>query len=249
VEKGEITLTTDWSQKDQSVNVPISYAVKINNQVLNFNSLSNPLPELYPDKYPVWIYNRPAYMEVDGGLARVRQENGQLFPLPGWLFTAFGEVSYENNTVKSFTIKMSQQVRQLKIKLSPTGTAAQKITSIQGQLTGFAGTWDFEKEIPVGNPLSIPLKFIKQSDNSWGVTVRVLGTIGNVQNLTGDISFEGQVKEVLKFNSDLTSELIQFNQEKHIPVSLSSMLETKTETGFSVTVNDWEKVQESGTAW
>lgn len=249
VEKGEITLTTDWSQRDQLVNIPISYAVKINNQILNFNSITNSLPDLYPDNYPVWVYNRPDHVQIDDGKARVSSANGVLNPLPGWLFTGFAQISYENNTIKDFRIKMSQQIRQLQIKLVPTGGISSNVKQIQGILSGIAGTWNFEKEIPEGKSENIPLAFKKHTDGSWIAMVRVLGTIGDQQKLIANISFEDPLLQNIPLTSDLSNGLSEFNKDKHVPITLAAEVETKTESEFSITVNDWIKVQESGTAW
>ena len=130
LEKGSVTLIADWTAVDQSLDIPASYTVKINNQLLPFTAASNTLPDLYPARYPVLAYNQPAQVKILGSKAVVSQENGLLAILPGWLFTVFGEVAYENNKISSYTLKMVQQIRQLRIKLSPPGGAASNIEHI-----------------------------------------------------------------------------------------------------------------------
>ena len=249
VEKGEVTLTTDWSQKDQTVPLPVSYAVKINNQLLHFSATSNPLPDLLPDNYPVWIYNTPEHIQINGNLAKVDQENGLVHPSPGWLFTAFGIVPFENNTVKTFTVKMQQQVRQLTIQLKPIGSTASKVKAIQAILSGISGTWNFEKDLVEGPALKIPLNFQKQVDGTWLANVRLLGIVDSPQHVDGKIIFHDGDPVDLHFTADLSMELADFNNNKQQPKRLAANVDTHTEAGFEIRVNDWKEVQESGIAW
>jgi len=249
VERGEITLTIDWSQKDQTVPVPVSYTVKINNQLLHFNSSSNPLPDLLPDNYPVWIYNTPEHIQINGNLAKVQQENGLVQPTPGWLFTAFGIVPFENNTVKTFTVKMQQQVRQLTIQLKPIGSTASKVKAIQASLSGVAGSWNFEKDLAEGPALKVPLNFQKQVDGTWLANVRLLGIVDSPQHVDGKIIFHDGDPVDLHFTADLSTELADFNNNKQQPKRLGANVDTHTEAGFEIRVNDWKEVQESGIAW
>ncbi len=249
VERGEVTLTTDWSQKDQTVPLPVSYAVKINNQLLHFSATSNPLPDLLPDNYPVWIYNTPEHIQINGNLAKVDQENGLVHPSPGWLFTAFGIVPFENNTVKTFTVKMQQQVRQLTIQLKPIGSTASKVKAIQAILSGISGTWNFEKDLVEGPALKIPLNFQKQVDGTWLANVRLLGIVDSPQHVDGKIIFHDGDPVDLHFTADLSMELADFNNNKQQPKRLAANVDTHTEAGFEIRVNDWKEVQESGIAW
>ncbi len=249
VEKGEVTLTTDWSQKDQTVPLPVSYAVKINNQLLHFSATSNPLPDLLPDNYPVWIYNTPEHIQINGNLAKVDQENGLVHPSPEWLFTAFGIVPFENNTVKTFTVKMQQQVRQLTIQLKPIGSTASKVKAIQAILSGISGTWNFEKDLVEGPALKIPLNFQKQVDGTWLANVRLLGIVDSPQHVDGKIIFHDGDPVDLHFTADLSMELADFNNNKQQPKRLAANVDTHTEAGFEIRVNDWKEVQESGIAW
>lgn len=237
--KGNISLTTDWTNRTSGIVQPANYEVVINNRILTFNNITNRLPDLEAGIYPVYVYNTPDKISIDGNSATVSTENNIVDPLPGWLFTAITEAVYADLKEETIIAVMQQQIKQLTIILKPQGSTAQKITSITAHLSGVAATWNFKTNQPAKNAVNVPLNFIKQTDGTWQVSIRLLGVIGNVQKLSGLITFRNSSLEDIPVQSNLSVELSAFNTEKAKPLSLSGNIEIPTETGFTATISHW----------
>lgn len=244
--KGKMTLVTDWSKRTTGIEQPTSYTVIINNQTLNYTQATNLLPELEAGNYPVYIYNSPDKISIAGTTATVAMTGNLVDPLPGWLFTATTEARYADFKEETITVQMRQQVRQLTITLKPTGGTIDKISNITASLSGVAGAWDFKENKSTGNSVSVPLHFTKKEDGTWLIVVRLLGITGSQQRLTGTVSFEGGSPTDITLNSDLSTIIAKFNEDKITPLLLQGeMKETLTEMGFGTSVTDWIRVDES----
>ena len=96
-------------------------------------------------------------------------------------------MTVEADTDYELTAAMHQQVRQLTLVIEPTGDAADRIESIEGSLSGAAGTLDFATGT-YGAASDVALRFTKITEGSdagkWTATVRLLGITGNTQTLT-----------------------------------------------------------------
>jgi hypothetical protein len=248
--KGSITLTVDWSERTAGVDIPASYTVMVNHQMLNYTQATNSLSGLNAGTYPIHIYNTPEKISIDGTTATVASSNNLVDPLPGWLFTAVTEVVYADFKEEDITVVMQQQIRQLTITLKPEGSTIDRIASITANLSGIAGAWDFKGNQPVGSPLSVPLVFTKQDDGTWLTIVRLLGITGTQQRLTGTVSFIDGSPDAIPLESDLSASLSDFNRDKKTPLSLQGeMKETPTEYGFTGSITSWESGNgESGNA-
>jgi hypothetical protein len=175
-----------------------------------------------------------------------------LDPQPGWLFSGRLQETVEADKDYAFTVPMMQQVRELTLIIEPTGGTAHKIESITATLSGVAGTLDIDSDTH-GSPSNVALSFTKITEGTdagkWSATVRLLGVAGSEQKLTGTIRFTGGAPGDMPLESDLTTDLATFNQKKNEPLTLGgTVTETPTETGFTVTINDWNKETGSGTA-
>lgn len=239
--KGNITLTTDWSKRTAGVEQPASYIVAINNQTLTFSNISNRLPEFVAGTYPIYVYNTPDKITINGTTATVATNNGQIEPQPDYLFTATTQAVYADFKEETITAAMQQQVRQLNITLKPQGSTADKITNITASLSGVAGAWNFKTNQATGNAMNVPLSFVKQADGTWQATVRLLGITGNVQKLTGVIAFEDNSPADINLESELSSDLSAFNTDKINPLSLRGNIEIPSQAGFTVTISQWQQ--------
>lgn len=245
--KGKMTLVTDWSKRTTGVEQPASYTVILNNQTLTYSQATNLLPELETGNYPIYIYNTPDKINITGTTASVSTNGNTVDPLPGWLFTATTEARYADFKEETITAVMQQQIRQLTITLKPTGGTIDKISSITASLSGVAGAWDFKENKPTGNSVSVPLNFTKKEDGTWQITVRLLGTIGLQQRLTGTVSFEGGSPADIALDSDLSAIIALFNTDKITPLLLQGeMKETPTEFGFTSVITSWESGNGNG---
>lgn len=245
---GNITLVTDWSKRTEGVEIPKSYTVIINNQELNFTEPTNLLPSFKEDTYSTLIYNTAEKITKEGATITVQTNNNQVAPLPGWLFSSVLDIAYTYDTKKTITAVMQQQIHQLTLILKPTGDTADYIENIAASLSGVAASWDLITNEAKGEEKSVPLTFEKQENGTWKVKARLLGIMGNKQLLTGTITFKGELQNI-PLESDLSADLIGFNEGKHNPLSLGGDIETHIEAGFSATINAWTVITDEGIAW
>lgn len=250
VEKTTISLTTDWTNRSNEVTIPEQYTVVIGEQQLTMSGPTNALPTLDPGQYNVWIYNLASSVQIDGQYAHITPlAAGILTPNPGWFFTANTSIATVDFTSKTITVPMQQQVRELQIILKPSGDRNMDIVEIDAKLSGIAGTWDLAHNKVYGESMTVPLKFAKLTDGTWMSTVRLLGTMGNKQEIQGIVKLSNMNTTDLKLSSDMSAEMGNFNEKKHIPMVLSGSFETGKEAGFDISIKDWNRKDEQGVAW
>ena len=166
--------------------------------------------------------------------------------IPGWFLTSVQEVSIEADTDYDLTAAMHQQVRQLTLVIEPTGDAADRIESIEGSLSGAAGTLDFATGA-YGAASDVALHFTRITEGSdagkWTATVRLLGITGNTQTLTATLTYADGNPADTSLESDLSAALADFNADKTVPLILGGTIaETPTEADFAATISNWNLV-------
>ncbi len=245
--KGKMTLVTDWSKRTSGIEQPASYMVIINNQTLNYTQATNILPELEAGNYLIYIYNNPDRISITGTTAAVTMTGNLVDPLPGWLFTATTEARYADFKEETITVQMRQQVRQLTIELTVTEGDPKRIASTSATLTGIANSLDYEINMHSGTNLSIAPSFTRDG-NKLTATVRLLGMANETKKLILDITFtDGETQHI---ESDVSAQLVNFNQNKHVPLTISGNLNTPEESGFAATITGWKVTgSSSGVAW
>ena len=157
------------------------------------------------------------------------------------------EVTIEADTDYELTAVMHQQVRELNIIIEPTGDAKDRIESIEGHLSGAAGTFDFAT-YTYGAASDVALNFTKITDGSdagkWTATVRLLGITGNTQTLTATLTYADGNPADTGLESDLTAALKDFNSDKTEPLTLGGTIaETPTEAGVEAGITDWKTIK------
>lgn len=244
--KGNITLTTDWSKRTTGINIPESYTVILGTQTLHFKELTNQLPELNAGIYPIYVYNTPEKISINGNTVTVNTSDKVIDPLPDWFFSATSQVIYADFKVETIKVIMIQHVRQLSIDLTITQGDLSKIKSLKASLSGIANSHDFKTNIHSGKDLSLSPTFLPtdaRSSNKLTATVRILGITNEAQKLNLDITLANGTTQ--KVESDVSKLLTNFNTDKHIPLHISANLNLPSEVGFSATISDWKAVNSS----
>ena len=161
---GRITVTADWTDRGDGVDIPAEWTVVMGGYTGTETGETHAPDYLFPPgNYTLVAYNTPVNITIDGTVARVSVPSGVstggsasamdedtdsgaggfISGTPGWLFTSVQEMTIEADTDYDLTAAMHQQVRQLTLVIEPTGDAAGRIESIEGSLSGAAGTLDF----------------------------------------------------------------------------------------------------------
>ena len=245
---GKITVTADWSDRGEGVDIPAEWTVTMGDYTGTETGETHSPDYLFkPGGYTLAAYNIPEGITISGTTATVAAaDGGCIVNTPGWLFSSVQEVAIEADTDYSLTAVMRQQVRELTLVIEPAGDAAERIESIEGTLSGAAGTLDFATGIH-GTPSEVELHFTKITDGDnagkWMATVRLLGIAGDAQRLTATLTYTDGNPQPTALESDLTSALNGFNDGKTSPLTLGGTIaETPGEAGFTGEISGWEKV-------
>lgn len=256
---GKVAVTVDWSNRGEGVDIPTSLEVNIGDYTWEVNigdytgtetsAIQAPAHLFEPGNYTLVTHNPANGIAVNGTTATVATTNGSFITAnPDWLLTAVQEVTINADTDHEFTVSMGQQVRELTLIIEPRGDAADRIESIEGKLSGAAGSMDFATDTH-GTPSEVELSFTKITSGAdagkWTATVRLLGIAGDAQRLTATLTYTDDNPRSHLLESDLTASLADFNADKTTPLTLGGTIaETPTEADFSATITDWEKVTE-----
>ena len=245
---GKITVTADWSDRGGGVDIPAEWTVTMGDYTGTETGETHSPDYLFkPGGYTLAAYNTPEGITISGMTAAVNAaDGGFIVNTPGWLFSSVQEVAIEADTDYELTAVMHQQVRKLTLMIEPTGDAAERIESIEGTLSGAAGTLDFATGTH-GTPSEVKLHFTKITDGNdagkWMATVRLLGIAGDAQRLTATLAYTDGNPADTSLESDLTAVLNGFNEDKTIPLTLGgTVVETPGEAGFTGEITDWEEV-------
>ena len=242
---GSITVTADWTGRGEGVDIPAEWTVTMGDYTGTETGETHAPDYLFnPGSYTLAVYNPADGITVSGTTAAVAAaDGGFIVNTPGWLFTSVQEVAIEADTDYELTAVMHQQVRQLTLVIEPTGDAADRIESIEGCLSGAAGTLDFA----AGAASDVVLHFTKITEGEdagkWTATVRLLGITGNTQTLTATLTYADGNPADTSLESDLTAALADFNADKTEPLTLGGTIaETPTEAGVEAGITGWEKI-------
>ena len=245
---GSIAVTADWTDWGEGVDIPASWHIVMGDYTGTETGATHSPDYLFnPGNYTLAAYNIPDGMTVSGTTATVAAaDGGFIVNTPGWLFTSVQEIEIEADTDYSLSAAMRQQVRLLTLVIEPTGDAADRIETIEGTLSGAAGTLDFATGTH-GTPSEVELHFTKITDGNdagkWMATVRLLGIAGDAQRLTATLAYTDGNPADTSLESDLTAVLNGFNEDKTTPLTLGgTVVETPGEAGFTGEITDWEEV-------
>lgn len=250
-EHGKVVVTADWTAKGEGIAVPEKWTVNIGDYTGEETTETHAPDYLFtPGEYSIIAYNPVENITVSGTTASVALGNGKsnfISGAPGILFTHVQDVTIEKDKEHAFTAVMRQQTGRLTLMIEPAGDAASRIESIEGILSGVAGTMDFATGT-YGAPSEVALHFTKITEGGnagkWTATVGLLGITGNAQRLSATITYTGGNPQPTALESDLTSALAGFNDGKTEALTLGgSVVETPTEAGATVEITDWETVE------
>ena len=245
---GKVTVTANWADRGEGVDIPASWYIAMGDYTGTETGATHSPDYLFePGSYTLVAHSPADGMTVSGTTATVATEDGSFITgIPGWLFTSVQEVAIEADTDYELTAAMHQQVRQLTLMIEPAGDAADRIETIEGTLSGAAGTLDFATGTH-GTPSEVELRFTKITEGNdagkWTATVRLLGIAGDVQRLTATLAYTDGNPADTSLESDLTAVLNGFNEDKTTPLTLGgTVVETPGEAGFTGEITDWEEV-------
>ena len=215
-----ISLITDWKERGDEIDIPENYTVKISDYLKILSGTKNSIDNYFPaGKYIINIWNATENITISDRIATAGYAASEL----GWFFTGREGVMIEMDREHSFIVFMQQQVRQLTFELEIADSVKDRLTGVSATLSGVAGTLNIDDGTH-GAPTVIALIFAEDlNDGKWKATVRLLGITGNAQTFTLTMNLaDGNSYEII---SDVSSQLALFNENKKIPLTLSTKID------------------------
>ena len=238
--RGTITLTTDWSQIGTGNTVPSSYTLRMGNYSVMLAGETNSFDNLFtPGDYTAYVYNTTENITIAGTLATVVSATAPagatgsfVNSIPGWMYTCRLDETIGKNTDHNFTAVMAQQVRELILVVTPTGDAADMVSTVTGVLTGVAGSYDMSDGMHSVSS-NVAMTFDKQTTGTYAgkytATVRLLGIVGDDQTITLSSTYtDAALGTQVVGPTDVSNELTTFNTDKKTPTTLDLEMETPT---------------------
>ncbi len=254
-EYGKITLTTDWANRADGVEVPTTYNINIGDYSETATEAVHTINHMFtPDNYRLVVYNPVEGITVNGTVATVdaatpesRAETYKYINgTPSYLFTNVQDITINKDNDYNINTIMQPQVHCLVLIIEPEGVAMSRIESMDGSLSGAAGTLDFAQDI-YGEPSLVKLSFTKITEGAdagkWRATVWLLGIAGTEQKLSTELHFADNNPAPIIIKNDLSITLKDFNKNKKETLVIGSkMKETSVDGNFSAVIEDWKAV-------
>lgn len=244
-----VTLNTDWSLRGENVDIPSDYIVYMNNEEQRYDKHKDvSLPDYPYGDYFALIYNPAEKVTVEGYKSFIVDTNEDLEVAtdPEWLFTSSLDVLYDE-TSRSFTAVMKQQMRQLNIIVSYTGE--NDPIDIECNISGVASELelDFENGDEKYKKSSIARTLLnKNEDGDFVASMRLFGIVpSDIQVLNLDIAVSPD--HIKNINENISELVEKFNVDKHIPLTLVVELDdsfdpignSKPKIDVHLSIEDW----------
>lgn len=250
-DEAQITVTARWDNRGEGVDIPASWFLRIGDDYTEEENDSTHVPDVFfsPGDYGILAWSAAEGISVADSTASadILSEGVEGIFIegnPDWFFTCALDTTVAADRNYDLTAMMEQQTRELVFTVNATGGSRDRITGMEGCLTGVAGsmnfvTGEYSEESNVG------IIFYKISDGEeadiWEASVRLIGIIGASQSLTVEINFENGNPAPVSIVNDLTDNLAGFNNDKRNPLRLESILtDTPEEGDFSAGLGGWE---------
>ena len=239
-DSGVVSVSVDFPQGAEDED---DYTVEVDGKPLDGSGTdSDPLT---PGEHTVLVYNTPEGFTVTDGIAYVKRVDGTraladlIAPLPKPLYSGTQTVNVVADDTLHLDLSVTQRTRDLRLELTVAEGDPGRIAAITGTISGVAGAYDLRGETFCGEAFTTRPVFTRSGDKITA-DLRLLGTMGDVQELTLTLTFtDGQTQTV---TSDLTEALATFGEDMTKPFTLWGDLRTPIEAGFSATITDWEVV-------
>ncbi|WP_155249877.1 FimB/Mfa2 family fimbrial subunit [Bacteroides thetaiotaomicron] len=224
------------------------YTVEIDGQSVQGSGATIVYPTLLsPGEHNLLMYNHPDGLTIADGIARVNataitQSNGNaILPIPGYFYSASTTCTVTADDTVHIELDPLRRMRDLHFELTVAEGDPERIASVEGVLSGIAGTYTLATESPSREPMTTAPAFTRDGNRVTADT-RLLGTADEAQILVLTLRFtDGKVQTI---ENDLTEMLRTFNTDMQTPLKISGTLLTPTAANpGTATITDWQ-VQE-----
>lgn len=224
------------------------YTVEIDGQSVQGSGATIVYPTLLsPGEHNLLMYNHPDGLTIADGIARVNamadtKSNGNaILPMPGYFYSASTTCTVTADDTVHIELDPLRRMRDLHFELTVAEGDPERIASVEGVLSGIAGTYTLATESPGGEPMTTAPAFTRDG-NRVTADAHLLGTAGETQILVLTLHFTDS--KVQTIENDLTEMLRTFHTDMQTPLKISGTLLTPTAANpDTATITDWQ-VQE-----
>lgn len=253
-DKGAVQITTDWTGRSSESIRPTEYILRVGEEEQTANADVNTFKSLFlPGTQSLLVYHQVEGITASGTTATVNTlEDGSLDPMPGYLFSAYKEITIPADDTLRVAMPMKQHIRQLILMLELKEGDEQIIAGTSATLTGIASSLDLMAgAINATGGKTIKPVFRISTDASKSRAARVpmlaatMRLLGIIQTEKQELSIavaltNGTVQTIV---TDLTEKLKDFSGGEVEPLVLDATLTLPAEAGFSATISDWNTVE------
>ncbi len=261
----EVTIPTDQSSGDA---VAESLTIIFNGEEYTTDENGSFDPGLLdPGTYTYYTYNDPATESGDDSKSTITYDSatdmviasvptvdsdGNLATDPDQLYFAQSTITLTEDTQNISSTEMEQLIGQLDFRLALDGEAISRLTEINVELNGVAQQWDCVANVPYGSSATVQPELSLSSNASAGMTrsdevlyylegtVSILGVVtDDEQILTVALSYDDDNPGSHTYQSNISEQLADFNDDKSTSTTLENTVATPTETNPSGSIGDW----------
>lgn len=243
-DKGAVVFTADFSRRSASCPVPTEYRVAVGAEECTAPSGEEYRhPVLFdPGKYSLMAWTDCDGVTVSSGVARVNVvADGEIDPLPGYLFSARGDVTVIKDDTVRVALAMAQRTRDFHFEFTLTEGDPGLVAGVTGRLDGVAGAFDIASQSITGEAAAIRVAFVR-GGGRLTADVRLLGIVGGEQTLTLEVSFTDRTHPKTAV-VDLSEALASFGSDMHTGLEIKGDLATPVEADATATITGWKDVE------
>ena len=251
-DKGAVVVSTDWSGRSSEAIKPTEYTLRIGEEEQTVSEDVNTFKSLLvPSTQKLLVYHQTDGITINGTTATVNTlADGSLNPMPGYLFSAYKEITIPTDDTLRVVMPMKQHIRQLVLMLELNEGDEQIIAGTSATVTGIAPSVDLitgEITATSGKEMkpTFEITTVTPQSRAAGVptlaaTMRLLGLIpAEKQELTIAVTLTNGTTQTI--TTDLTDYLKNFDGELE-PLVLDATLSLPPEVGMTATISDWNIV-------
>lgn len=239
---GAISLSADWSERAEGVNLPSTYTVELNGTTAELDIHSSVIPGLFaPGSASLSAWNTPQGFNITDRKATLALEPGTQglhTSQADWLFSGSTDITILADDTLHTALTMRQRMRLLRFELTVAEGEYNRIASIYATLSGIATTIDLRTGMPT-DATGTAFIALQRTGNKISGEARLPGISAAMQELTVILSYEGNEPLPQTTRSDLSQQLTDFNDGKLSIVTLSGNLRSPISVHAGSTVIDW----------
>lgn len=252
-DKGAVVVSTDWSGCSSESIKPTDYILRIGEEEQTVSADVNTFKSLLvPSTQHLLVYHQADGITISGTTATVDTlEDGSMNPMPGYLFSAYQDITIPTDDTLKVVMPMKQHIRQLVLTLKLNEGDEQIIAGTSATLTGIAPSVDLTtgeinamngKEVnPVFKISTDALKSKASVVPVLAATMRLFGIIvTEKQELNIAVALTNGTVQAIK--TDLTDYIKNFGSDELEPLVLDATLSLPPEVGMTATISDWNIV-------